>query len=255
MKFTQYTLNQVAGFDNQILAQQLVYNQKDFWNLTWGTQGQATSGWNTGPAYPINLTDAIIDAQIIRRDIINVEDSRTGMNFDIVDYPFPVPITTVSATNSSNSTLTCLDTRELFVGQPVRFTGTVIGGVQINTTYYVNTIITATTFTISVNPPEPGTVPEYVSDDTGLMVINRVAPTPVSLPITNRQDLLGSFTMTIDDDTWGIIAGDPELNINSNNPVCFTGRIKISFPAVGSVPAYDESIFLLFYIVSDGVVN
>jgi hypothetical protein len=255
MKFTQYTLNQVAGFDNQILAQQLVYNQKDFWNLTWGTQGQSTSGWNTGPAYPINLTDATIDAQIIRRDIINIEDSRTGMNFDIVDYPFPAPITTVTATSSTGNILTCLDTRQLFVGQPVRFTGTVFGTVAINTTYYVNTIITATTFTISLNPPGPGIVPEYVSDDTGLMVINRVAPTAVSLPITNREDLLGSFTMTIDDDTWGVIAGDPELNINSNNPVCFTGRIKISFPAVGIVPAYDESIFLLFYIVSDGVVN
>jgi len=252
MKFTQYTLNQVAGFDNQILAQQLVYNQQDFWNLTWNTQGTSTSGWNTGPNTPIDLTGATIDAQIIRRDIVNVEDSRTGLNFDIVDYPFPAPITTISATSSGSNTLTCLDTREMYIGQPVQFTGTVIGGVAINTTYYVDTIITATSFTISAT--SGGSV-FALSDETGLMVANRVAPTPVSLPITNRQDLLGSFTMTINDDTWGIIAGDPELNINSNNPVCFTGRIKISFPAVASVPAYDESIFLLFLVVSDGVVN
>jgi hypothetical protein len=252
MKFTQSTLNQVAGFDNQILAQQLVYNQQDFWNLTWNTQGTSTSGWNTGPNYPIDLTGATIDAQIIRRDIVNVEDSRTGLGFDIVDYPFPAPITTISATSIVDNTFTCLDTREMFIGQPVQFTGTVIGGVQINTTYYVNTIITATTFTVSQTS---GGVVFPLSDDTGLMVVNRVAPSPVSLPITNRQDLLGSFTMTINDATWDVIAGDPELDINSNNPVCFTGRIKISFPAVLNVPAYDESIFLLFLIVSDGVVN
>jgi hypothetical protein len=252
MKFTQYTLNQVAGFDNQILAQQLVYNQQDFWNLVWSVQGTSTSGWNTGPNTPIDLTGATIDAQIIRRDIVNLEDSRTGLNFDIVDYPFPAPITTISATSATDNTLTCLDTRELFIGQPVQFTGTVFGNVAINTTYYIDTIITATTFTIS---DTSGGSTFTLSDDTGTMVVNRVSPTPVALPITNVVDLAGSFTMTIDDSTWDVIAGDPELNINSNNPVCFTGRIKISFPAVANVPAYDESIFLLFLIVSDGVVN
>jgi hypothetical protein len=75
------------------------------------------------------------------------------------------------------------------------------------------------------------------------------------MPITNRIDALGKFTMTIDDNTWDIIAGDPELNINSNNPVCFTGRVKISFPQFGDQPAYDEVIFLLFLVISDGVVN
>lgn len=253
MKFTQYTLNQVAGFDNQILAQQLVYNQQDFWNLTWTSQGSSTSGWNTGgTSTPIDLTGATINAQIIRREIVNVEDTRTGLNFDIVDYPFPAPITSISASSSIDNTFTCLTTKEMFVGQPVQFTGTAIGGVAINTTYYVDTIITATTFTISAN--SGGSV-FALTDETGLMVANRVAPTAVTLPITNRQDLLGAFTMIIDDNTWDIIAGDPELNIDSNNPVCFTGRIKISFPAEGTIPAYDESIFLLFLVVSDGVVN
>ena len=252
MKFTQYTLNQVAGFDNQILAQQLVYNQQDFWNLVWSVQGTSTSGWNIGGGTPIDLTGATINAQIIRRDIVNLEDSRTGLNFDIVDYPFPAPITTISATSATDNTLTCLDTTQMFIGQPVQFTGTVFGNVAINTTYYVKTIITATTFTISATS---GGGVFTLTTASGTMVVNRVSPTAVVLPITNRQDLLGSFTMTINDATWDVIAGDPELDINSNNPVCFTGRIKISFPAVGNVPAYDESIFLLFLIVSDGVVN
>jgi len=252
MKFTQYTLNQVAGFDNQILAQQLVYNQKDFWNFEWGTQITNQTGWTTN-VNPIDLTGTTIDAQIIRRDIINLDDSRTGLNFDIVDYPYPAPITTVVSSSSSDNTFTCLDTKQLFVNQPVRFTGTVIGSVAINTTYYIKTIITATTFTISET--SGGSIFTIPTTETGLMVINRVAPTAISLPITNRIDALGKFTMTIDDDTWDVIAGDPELNINSNNPVCFTGRVKISFPAFGDQPAYDEVIFILFLIISDGVIN
>ena len=254
MKFTQATLNQVAGFDAQVLAQNLIYNQKDFWNFSWSTIVNYAGGW-TANTVPVDLVGATIDAQIIRRAITNYTDSRTGYDFQINDYPLVPLITTVTETSSTGNVLTAITTKDMFVGQPIQFTGSVIGTVQINTTYYVNTILSPTTFTISSSPPGPGVLSEYVSDDTGLMYVNRVKPTPISLPITNRQDLNGTFTMTIDDDTWGLIAGDPDLNINSAEPACYTGRIKISFPAIGSQPAYDEAVFLLFLVNSDGVVN
>lgn len=163
-KFANDTLTQVAGFDGQILAQELVYNQKDFWNLSWSsTVNNVTT--------PIDLTGVTLDAQIVRRLITNLEDGRYGLTFDIYDYP---------------------------------------------------------------------------SDPL---------PTPVNLTITNVNASQGSFTLVIDDDTWDVLSSDPELNIAVNNPVCFSGRIKLSFPAVGSTPAFDEQIFLLFLIRSDGVVN
>jgi hypothetical protein len=161
-KFANNTLTQVAGFDGQILAQELVYNQKDFWNMTWNTNVN-----NVVSA--VNLTGVTIDAQIIRRRIENLQDGRYGLEFEIYDYP--------------------------------------------------------------------------------------TAVTPIDLTISNRQDTLGKYTLTIDDSTWQVMADDPELNIAINDPVCFSGRIKLSFPAVGTTPAYDESIFLLFLIRSDGVVN
>lgn len=165
-KFSQNTLTQVAGFDGQILAQELVYNQKDFWNFAWSSvQNQGT--WNQ-TNIPTDLTGATIDAQIIRRQIIGLTDTRTGLDFTIADY---VP-----------------------------------------------------------------------------------TPTPVDLTITNVVDALGTFTMTIDDYTWAS-AGDPGLDIDTTDPVCYTGRVKISFPAVGTQPAYDEQVFLLFLIVSDGITN
>lgn len=164
-KFSQKTLTQVAGFDGQILAQELVYNQQDFWNMAWNTVD------NQGNTTPVSLVGATISAQIIRRLIVGLTDTRTGLDFNILDFPS--------------------------------------------------------------DPP----------------------PSVITLPIVNRADAAGTFTMVIDDDVWGVMADDPQLNIAVNDPVCFTGRIKISFPAVGTQPAYDEGIFLLFLITSDGVVN
>lgn len=219
--------------------------------MAWSASTTTNGGWNT-TSTPINLTGATINAQIIRRQILDLKDGRTGLEFKIVDYPLISLIENVTATNSADNTMVCDDTSMLFLDQPVRFTGNVFGGVAINTTYYIKAIITQNLFTIS---DTQGGTTKVLSSATGTMGINRVAPSPVTLPITNRNDANGTFTLTIDDDTWGIIAGDPELNIDANNPVCFTGRVKISFPPQGSQPAYDECIFLLFLVVSDGVVN
>lgn len=156
--FNKNTLQQVSGFDNEIIAGELVYNQKTYWNLAFKNNGT-----------PVDLTGVTINAQIIRRQLSNIRDSRYGLTFDIADY----------------------------------------------------------------SPP----------------------PTPVTLTISNRVDALGTFTLEIDESTWSVISTDPQLDINAENCVGFSGRIKISFPASGSTPAQDMIIFLLFLVRSDGVVN
>jgi hypothetical protein len=81
--FNKNTLTQVSGFDNPIIAGELVYQQKAFWNLTMTGEDDL----------PVDLTGATIDAQIIRRQLTNVRDSRYGLTFDISDYtPTPDPI-------------------------------------------------------------------------------------------------------------------------------------------------------------------
>jgi len=156
--FNKNTLQQVSGFDNEIIAGELVYNQKTFWNLAFNTDGT-----------PVDLTDATIDATIIRRELSNIHDSRYGLTFDIADY-----------------------------------------------------------------------------DPT---------PDPVSLSIENVDGAAGTFTLVIDESTWDVIDSDPQLDINAENCVGFSGRIKIGFPSSGSTPAQDIIIFLLFLVRSDGVVN
>ena len=156
--FNKNTLAQVSGFDNPIIAGELVYNQQTYWNLVF-----------TSNDVPVNLTGATISASIIRRQLSNIKDSRYGLTFDIADY----------------------------------------------------------------TPP----------------------PSAVNLTITNRVDASGTFTLVIDEGAWGVIASDPQLDINAENCVGFSGRIKISFPAVGTTPAQDSIIFLLFLVRSDGVIN
>ncbi len=158
--FAKNTLTQVSGFDNPIIAGELVYNQQTYWNL------QLTSEDGTTP---VDLTGATIDAQIVRRQLSNVQDTRYGLTFDISNYT-----------------------------------------------------------------PTPSAIP---------------------LTITNRDDAAGEFTLVINDSSWGLLSTDDEMAINSNNGAGFSGRIKVSFPVVGTQPAEDNIIFLLFLVRSDGIVK
>ena len=158
--FNKNTLTQVSGFDNPIIAGELVYDQATYWNLALTAEDNIT---------PVDLTGATIDAQIIRRQLSNVQDTRYGLSFDITNY----------------------------------------------------------------------------------------TPTPTAIPltITNRVDLDGSFTLVIDDSSWGLVTSDDQLAISSVDGAGFSGRIKISFPASSGQPAEDNIIFLLFLVRSDGIVK
>ena len=157
--FNKNTLTQVSGFDNQIIAGELVWQQKTFWNLA----------LNADDGTPLDLTGATIAAQIIRRTLTNVRDSRYGLTFDISDYT--------------------------------------------------------------------------------------PTPTPITLTVSNIVGINGTFTLVLDDSTWGLIEDQVGLDIADINGVGFSGRIKISFPANGSTPANDLIIFLLFLVRSDAIVN
>ena len=157
--FNKNTLTQVSGFDNPIIAGELVYEQRTYWNLVITNE----------IGDPVDLTGATIDAQIIRRTLTNVQDTRNGLTFEIGNY---IP-----------------------------------------------------------------------------------TPAPIPLTIANRVDALGQFTLVIDDTSWGLLTTDDQLAINSVNGAGFSGRIKISFPISGAIPADDNIIFLLFLVRSDGIVK
>jgi hypothetical protein len=90
--FNKNSLTQVSGFDNQIIAGELVYQQQTYWNIALADND-----------IPLDLTDADIDASIIRRQLSNVHDTRYGLTFDISDYtPTPTAIP-LSITNRDDA--------------------------------------------------------------------------------------------------------------------------------------------------------
>ena len=91
--FNKNTLTQVSGFNNPIIAGELVYQQKTYWNLVFTGAGTT----------PVDLTGATIDAQIVRRLLENIQDTRTGLTFDIFDYSPPPPPVDLTITNRNDS--------------------------------------------------------------------------------------------------------------------------------------------------------
>ena len=101
--FNKNTLTQVSGFDNPIIAGELVYQQKTFWNLTLTAEDGVS---------PVDLTGADIDAQIIRRTLSNVQDSRYGLSFDIGNYtptPTAIPLTITNRDDAAGSFTLVID--------------------------------------------------------------------------------------------------------------------------------------------------
>ncbi|CAB4183729.1 hypothetical protein UFOVP1463_18 [uncultured Caudovirales phage] len=96
--FHKNTLAQVSGFDNPILAGELVWAQKTYWNLSFE---------NSSTGDPIDLTGATIDAQIVRRVLSNLIDTRNGLTFDITDYSPPPSPVNLTITNVDGAAGTC----------------------------------------------------------------------------------------------------------------------------------------------------
>ncbi len=64
-------------------------------------------------------------------------------------------ITSATATTAGTNTITCLSTTGFEIGRPVKFTGTVFGGIEENITYYIRTIESSTAFTITSTQDGP----------------------------------------------------------------------------------------------------
>jgi hypothetical protein len=85
------------------LAGELVWNQKTYWNLTFT---------NSSTGLPIDLTGATLNAQIVRRELSNIIDTRNGLTFDIADYnptPTAIPLTITNIVAAAGSCTLVID--------------------------------------------------------------------------------------------------------------------------------------------------
>lgn len=88
--FNKNSLYQISGFNNPIIAGELVWEQQTYWNLVF-TNSVSTA--------PVDLSGATISAEITRRQISNLTDTRNGLTFDIANYPEATPVIDLTITN------------------------------------------------------------------------------------------------------------------------------------------------------------
>jgi len=79
----------------------------------------------------------------------------------------------VTSSNSGTDAYTCTSTTGFYSGMPISFTGGVFGGAIELVTYYVKTVASSTTFTISETP---GGATFDLSNDNGLMTLTADNP-------------------------------------------------------------------------------
>lgn len=104
--------------------------------------------------------------QISQRNI-----SYTGLQGDVAGTTATDPATPISTvctlTAASTDYITCDSTTGFYLDMPIVFTGNVFGGISAGIVYYVRTIVSATEFTISLNPGTFGGSPTIFQLDNG----------------------------------------------------------------------------------------
>jgi hypothetical protein len=121
---------------------------------------------------------------------------------------------TVTAATASNNRFTVADNSTLYVGQPIMFSGTTVGGVNVSTTnvtvYYVTAIYGGTEFTIST--AQGGSEFDVTADDTGSMTLHEAG-----------FDHLTPTTCTNTEFSTDLITVASTANLVANMQVRFTG--------------------------------
>lgn len=113
----------------------------------------------------------------------------------------------ITDTNAGTDRFTCTDSSVLTVGDPIVFTGTVFGGVSLNTVYYVLSIPTSTTFTVSTT--RGGSVLQLTTASGTMTAVQQTEPLFVSVNGTliadNTYAIIGSTLNVYQDLTAGDI--------------------------------------------------
>jgi hypothetical protein len=126
-------------------------------------------------------------------------------------------VTNATITSSATNTITCTSTNGFTIGRPVVFT-TTFGDITDGTTYYIKSIISTTTFTISATQ-NGSTFP--LLDGTGSMTVTLPAISTGAPTIRTY-----SFTLKLISDLGGDSASYSITVINQNTPVSQGGPGK-----------------------------
>ena len=169
----------------------------------------------------------------------------------IINVTVPSVVTSVTTTSTTN-VITCLSTTNFSLGRQITFTGSImLGGIEENVTYYIKSIINATSFTISTtqNGPELS-----LTSGSGFMTATLPA-TSVGQPTIRTysfslllESQLGSdsrsYSITVINQNTPISRGGPGLPSNTRIPTIYNTR----------PPSYNLTTdsYYAYYVLPDG---
>jgi hypothetical protein len=125
-------------------------------------------------------------------------------------------ITNATITNSSSNTITCTTTNSFTIGRPVVFTDTAFGGLVEGTTYYIRTIDSTTTFTISATQNGPV---YSLTTDTGSMTVT-LPSVSTGQPTIRTYSFILRLTSALGGDTasYNIIVTNQNTPVSQGGP-------------------------------------
>ena len=139
--------------------------------------------------------------------------------------------TNATITESTSNLITCTSTTQFTIGRPIVFTDTAFGGIADGETYYIKTINSSTTFTISATQNGP-VFP--LSSDTGSMTVTLPATSTGQPTIRTYSFILrlvsalggdtASYTITIVNQNTPVSQGGPGNTPNSRVPTILNTR-------------------------------
>jgi hypothetical protein len=117
-----------------------------------------------------------------------------------------------TATAAGTNLITCASTESLGVGEPLKFSGTALGGISLddNTLYYVRSVPNSTQFTITASPGS--TTPVALTTSSGSMTASPVIasqPFPFTLTVVGAVD--SEITWLTDADLGILVNGETSL--------------------------------------------
>jgi hypothetical protein len=155
-----------------------------------------------------------------------------------VDTATSLAFATCTATEGTYEIITCDSTAGFYLDMPVQFTGVVFGGVTAGTTYYIRSIPSITTFTISATPGTTAGPAALVNLSTasGSMVVSPVHymyvasgsydATVIPKTASNTSIVTTTVTGTNTNATGNLITVSSTANFVVGYPVAFSGTIS-----------------------------
>jgi hypothetical protein len=148
---------------------------------------------------------------------------------------------TVTNTSSSGNLLTCASTAGFYVDMPIIFTGVSLGGLELDYQYYVKTVSSGVTFTIS---DTPGGSAVTLTNDNGTMIVTGVPyirlNTAVSIDETTEETFAQTPTTDAVLDVSSILGGYRVIITNPGVGYAMDNTITISGALIGGATPLND---------------